>query len=196
MGEFEAAVLDAIPSPVFWVDEDVRIMGYNLAAAQMLAEPELVLQRRAGEILHCVQAAETPAGCGQSEACRDCPVRNAVHESSRGHRVVRRRARMELVGEKGVQPIYLLVTTAPFTYKDKSLVLLLLEDISELMELKGILPICSHCRRIRNDKRYWQSVENYFKDHLDLDFAHGVCPECAKKLFPELHQDLAVLLEP
>lgn len=103
---------------------------------------------------------------------------------------------MELVGEKGVRLIYLLLTTAPFIYQGKSLVLLILEDISELMELKDILPICSYCRRIRNDQKYWQSVENYFKEHLDLGFTHGICPECTKKHFPELYEKLGDRLEP
>lgn len=197
MADLVTAVLDAMPTPVFVVDDDVRIIGYNLAASQMLVqEPELVIRRWAGEVLHCVHATETPAGCGQAEPCRDCPVRNSVAESIRGHRVARKRARMELVGEKGVTPIYLLVTTAPFIHQGKSLVLLTLEDISELMELKDIIPICSHCRRIRDDQKYWQSVEAYFKEHLDLDFTHGICPECTKKLFPELYEKLSGLLEP
>ena len=96
---------------------------------------------------------------------------------------------MELVmGDRPVQ-IYLLVTTAPFTYKDRALVILILEDISELMELKSILPICAHCKSIRNDQEYWQCVESYFKHHLDLDFSHGICPECAKELYPDLFKD-------
>ena len=78
------------------------------------------------------------------------------------------------------------MTTAPFSHEDKPLVLLILEDISELMKLKSILPICANCKSIRNDKEYWQSIENYFKEHLDLDFTHGICPKCAKDLYPGL----------
>jgi hypothetical protein len=87
-----------------------------------------------------------------------------------------------------VVEINLLVTTAPFAYQDDSLVLLILEDISELMELRRIVPICAYCKKIRDDEDFWQSVENYFKVHLNLDFSHGVCPECAKRIFPELHK--------
>lgn len=181
------AVLDAIPSPILVVDDDVQIIGYNLAASQLLAQnPELVLRRRAGEILHCLHSTEKPEGCGHAAPCSDCPVRNSVNESVHGQRVVRKKARMQLVSEG--QPIehYLLVTTAPFSHEDKPLVLLILEDISELMKLKSILPICANCKSIRNDKEYWQSIENYFKEHLDLDFTHGICPKCAKDLYPGL----------
>ena len=181
------AVLDAIPSPILVVDDDVQIIGYNLAASQLLAQnPELVLRRRAGEILHCLHSTEKPEGCGHAAPCSDCPVRNSVNESVHGQRVVRKKARMQLVREGQPIELYLLVTTAPFSHEDKPLVLLILEDISELMKLKSILPICANCKSIRNDKEYWQSIENYFKEHLDLDFTHGICPKCAKDLYPGL----------
>ena len=190
MGDIVATVLDAIPSYIFVVDEDVQIIGFNLAASQLLGQnPELVLLRRAGEILHCIHSTESPKGCGRAEICTTCPVRNSVDESFRGQRVVRKRARMELESEGHTVELYLLVTTTPFTYNDKSFVLLILEDISELMALKRILPICAHCKRIRDDQEYWQGVEEYFKSHLDLDFSHGLCPKCAKEFFPEDYED-------
>lgn len=190
MGGLVDAVLDAIPSPIFVVDDDVQILGYNLAASQMLAQPpDLVLRRRAGEILHCLHSTETPGGCGRSVVCKDCPVRTSVKAALSGHRVVRDRARMQLLQENEEKEIFLLVTTAPFVHQDQSLALLILEDISELMELKKILPICAHCKRIRNDQDYWQVVENYFEEHLDLDFSHGICPECAKKLYADYGED-------
>lgn len=187
MEDIVASVLDAIPSPIFVVDGDVQIIGYNLAASRMLTQPpEMIISRRAGEILHCLHADEAPGGCGRAEFCRDCPVRNSVNESGRGGRVMRKRAKMTVIsGEGRRQDIYLLVTTAPLAPRDKSLVLLILEDISELMELKNILPICIHCKKIRTDQKYWQGVENYFKEYLDLDFSHGICPECAREMYPD-----------
>lgn len=189
MGESEivASVLDAIPSPIFVVDDDVRIVGVNLAGSQMLAQnPEMVIRRRAGEILHCVHSTETPGGCGQAPACQDCPVRQSVNESVRHHRVVRKKAKMVLEREGGAVPMYLLVTSAPFIYQDQAMILLTLEDISELMELADLVPICSYCKKIRNDQDAWIGLENYFKEHLDLEFTHGICPECSKQLLQEL----------
>jgi PAS domain-containing protein len=190
MGDIVATVLDAIPAYIFVVDDDVQIIGFNLAASQLLGQnPELVLRRRAGEILNCLHATESPEGCGRAALCKTCPVRNSVNESCRGQRVVRKRARMELVSAGQTVELYLLVTTTPFSYNDKSLVLLILEDISELMALKRILPICAHCKKIRDDQEYWQGVEEYFKSHLDLDFSHGLCPKCAKEFYPEHSED-------
>ncbi len=188
MGELAGTVLDAVPSPIFVVDEDVRIIGFNRAASKMLAqEPELVIRRRAGELLHCVHSTEALEGCGRAEFCKDCIVRNSVNKSVRGHEVVRQRAGMELVKGDKVANIYLLVTTAPFKYQEQMFVLLILEDISELMEMKSLIPICSNCKNIWIDESHWQSVERYLKEHLDLNFTHGICPECTKKLYPDYY---------
>ena len=190
MGDIVASVLDAIPSPILVVDDDVQIIGFNLAAAEMVTEnPEMVIRRRAGEVLHCLRSTEGPEGCGTAESCKKCPVRNSVNESVQGHRVVRKRAKMELLRRGRAVPLYVLVTTAPFTHQGRPLVLLILEDISELMELKSVLPICAHCKSIRDDREYWQCVESYFKRHLDLDFSHGLCPKCAKEMYPDFFEE-------
>lgn len=190
MGDIVVSILDTIPSPILLVDEDVQILGYNLAGSQMLGQnPEIVIRHRAGEILHCLHATETTDGCGRSKACQDCLVRNSVYESLRGQRVVRRKFKMVLRTEGLSREIYLLVTTAPFNFQSNSLVLLILEDISELMEIKSILPMCAHCKKIRTDQKYWQSLEKYFGEHLDLEFSHGICPDCAQELYPEFVKD-------
>jgi sigma-B regulation protein RsbU (phosphoserine phosphatase) len=51
--------------------------------------------------------------------------------------------------------------------------------------LRGIVPICSFCKKIRNDKGYWDLVEVYVKRHTEAEFSHGICPECLKKHYPE-----------
>jgi PAS domain S-box-containing protein len=53
--------------------------------------------------------------------------------------------------------------------------------------LKGIIPICSSCRDIRDDEGYWHHIESYIKDHSMAEFSHGICPKCAKKLYPEFN---------
>lgn len=57
--------------------------------------------------------------------------------------------------------------------------------LMEVKKLSGLLPICVSCKNIRDDKGYWRQIELYIKDHSEADFSHGVCPECAKKLYPE-----------
>jgi PAS domain S-box-containing protein len=55
------------------------------------------------------------------------------------------------------------------------------EALAKVKALKGLLPICAWCKKIRDDQGYWQQIEAYIRDHSEADFSHGICPECAKK---------------
>jgi len=57
--------------------------------------------------------------------------------------------------------------------------------ITNIKKLKGLLPICSKCKNIRNDEGYWQKVEEYISQHSDADFSHSLCPDCINELYPE-----------
>ena len=56
--------------------------------------------------------------------------------------------------------------------------------LKEVKRLSGLLPICAHCKKIRDDKGYWKQIEIYIQEHSEADFSHGICPDCAKKLYP------------
>jgi len=60
------------------------------------------------------------------------------------------------------------------------------EALSEVKTLSGLLPICSHCKRIRDDKGYWNQIEAYIQKHSQAEFSHSICRECAKKYYPDL----------
>jgi PAS domain-containing protein len=183
-----ASAFNAMPSPVFVVDEDVRIYEYNTAATALLAaeKPE-VLRLRGGEALHCLHHHDAEEGCGRSAACADCVVRNSVKQAFQGGSVVRSRQRMELFREGKVIEIYVLVTSTPFVFQDTHYAILVLEDISELVELQNIIPICSVCKQVRTDDNYWVQVESYLKDRMDIQFTHGLCPSCRDKYLDELN---------
>lgn len=57
----------------------------------------------------------------------------------------------------------------------------------EVKQLSGLLPICSSCKKIRDDQGYWQQVEVYIQEHSEAEFSHGICPDCMKKLYPEYY---------
>lgn len=61
--------------------------------------------------------------------------------------------------------------------------------LDEIKVLRGFIPICASCKRIRNDKGYWEQVESYISKHSDVQFSHGCCKECAEKLYPDLVMD-------
>ncbi len=60
------------------------------------------------------------------------------------------------------------------------------EALDKVTTLSGLLPICAGCKKIRNDQGYWQQVEGYIMEHSSARFTHGLCPECVKRLYPEL----------
>ena len=53
----------------------------------------------------------------------------------------------------------------------------------EIRTLRGILPICAHCKKVRNDSGFWEQVEVYVRNHSEAEFTHGLCPDCEKKLY-------------
>ncbi|MBU2549014.1 MAG: hypothetical protein KKB20_11410 [Proteobacteria bacterium] len=59
------------------------------------------------------------------------------------------------------------------------------KTLAEVRTLRGFIPICSNCKKIRDDTGYWQQVEKYISDHSDAQFSHGLCPECVRKLYPQ-----------
>jgi len=59
------------------------------------------------------------------------------------------------------------------------------EALAHVKQLKGLLPICMFCKRIRKDENYWQQVEEYLVEHTEADFSHSLCPECLEKHYPE-----------
>jgi PAS domain S-box-containing protein len=63
------------------------------------------------------------------------------------------------------------------------------EALEKITTLKGLLPICAACKKIRDDRGYWQQIEVYMRNHTDVEFSHGLCPECAKRLYPEFFPD-------
>lgn len=58
--------------------------------------------------------------------------------------------------------------------------------VANIKMLEGLLPICASCKKIRNDKNNWQSVETYIAARAEVQFTHGICPECRARLYPEL----------
>jgi phosphoserine phosphatase RsbU/P len=69
------------------------------------------------------------------------------------------------------------------------------QALDQVKTLRGIVPICASCKKIRNDAGYWQQVEVYVRDHTEAEFSHDICPECMKKLYPEYCKNSIMDLE-
>lgn len=84
--------------------------------------------------------------------------------------------------------VYLIVLARVKTHLQiKRKTNLLEQALNEIKTLRGIVPICAQCKQIRDDEGYWSQVEVYVQNHTEAKFSHGICPECAKKLYPEFY---------
>ena len=145
--DFLNTILDKIPFPAFLMDDDVRIHEYNLAGI-LLFDIELsrVNRVRCGDAFRCVYS--MPDGCGESEACKKCVIRNSVIKSYGGGKVDREQTEIQLVRGNNIERIQMLVTTEPLKYNDELYVIVILEDITERKKLKNISPI-PNCRNLQ-----------------------------------------------
>jgi hypothetical protein len=62
--------------------------------------------------------------------------------------------------------------------------------LDEIKVLRGIVPICSYCKKIRDDRGYWNQLESYLRAHSEAEFSHGICPDCVQRYFPDMADDL------
>jgi len=181
------AILDAIPLIVLVVDDDVRVVDMNSAARKAFGPPSPgANDRRGGEVLKCIHSHDVPGGCGRGPRCKMCVIRSSVDLSTKGRTISRKRTRATIKdGDKTVNT-ELLVTTSPFRWDGVDYALLILEDVTELSRLRDLIPICSSCKRIRDDEQYWHEVDKYFSEQVGADFTHSICPSCLNRLYPHL----------
>lgn len=78
-----------------------------------------------------------------------------------------------------------IIRTIRYAIERQHLMTELKDALSHVKQLQGLLPICSACKMIRDDKGYWSSIESYIGDHSEVQFTHSICPDCARKLYPD-----------
>jgi hypothetical protein len=59
------------------------------------------------------------------------------------------------------------------------------QALEQVQQLSGLLPICIHCKKIRDDKGYWNKLESYIQNHSEAEFSHGICEVCLEEFYPE-----------
>jgi len=181
-------IFNTLPLPLFRVTREVEVLDLNSAARKIFqASPSQALKRRGGDVMHCINALSVSSGCGHAKPCVDCRIRNSVREVfETGREVSRLRCQAEILAGDQQVSLDLLITVTPIHFAGENSALLYIEDITELVTLRATIPICSSCKKIRDDKELWSSVESYFNRFLGVDFTHGLCPDCARFLYPEI----------
>jgi len=88
------------------------------------------------------------------------------------------------------QKVVYLVTASPVIYESKSLILMVLEDVTELTALRHLSTVCSNCFKMKNENGDWESIHDYITRRENILLSHGLCEECTRSLFPELVEKL------
>ncbi len=179
-------IMDAIPAPVIIFDQALRVIDCNAGADEFLGDERTLAELdTAGALLGCSVALQPQHECGVVEECRACAIRLSALDAIGGGKVVRQKSRLKIARGGRTESVHLLVTASPFQFAGEARVLMVLEDVTELVQIKELIPICARCKKIRNDQEYWEQVDWYLRQRLDLRFSHGICPDCAVELYPE-----------
>lgn len=187
---FYQSIIDAMPVPVLIAGADLRIIGYNPAAVRWLnGVNRESLKQKTGEVLQCLNSKLSKNGCGHSSFCRDCVIRKAVDSCNHGQQTYRQKVRLQITEANKTLNKFYLITASPLEPIAEKMTLLIFEDIQEILMMGGLVSICANCKKIRDEKKIWHPIENFFNSELDIDFSHSLCPKCAHDLYPEIYQD-------
>ena len=205
-----ATVLANVPLFIMLVDQDRRVINVSDAILQFAGKGvEEIIGQRPGEVLRCIHHLDNPKGCGYGSECGVCLVRNTVQDTlDTGTSHSKVEAKLSLAGELPEERTLLLSTAMIEVSGKKAIVFIeditdrkqtekallrekerLQDSLAKINKLSGLLPICASCKKIRDDKGYWSQIEFYIRDHSEAEFSHGICPECAKKLYPNVDMD-------
>ena len=132
--------LGAIPIPVFIVDRDVKVRDLNSAARQaFLLDKDSVYQRRGGEVLHCLHAADVPEGCGRGPLCSDCEIRNSVNACFEGKATHRKKVTFHRADGQQRTDVEILLTVSLLPGSAEPLALLMIQDVSDITALQSTI---------------------------------------------------------
>ena len=180
-------ILNALDKPILVIDRDYLIVSANRAACRSFClSLDDIIGKECYKVSHNV---DSP--CWLTE--QSCPVKVAfelkektrvIHEHNHGGKVV--------IEEIVASPLIDDSGEIEFIVEELNDVTELMKSIEiiehlkrELNVLRGIIPICAACKKVRDDKGYWQQVEAYVRDRSEAEFSHSICPDCIDKLYPD-----------
>nr|HID60009.1 PAS domain-containing protein [Desulfobacterales bacterium] len=134
---FLKTLFESIPCGVLVVDRETRVHAVNNLVEQTFGVSRVeIVNRRGGEVLKCVHAFENIKGCGFTEDCQDCRIRLTAMDAIAGKQIHRNKAKFQLLVDGKVRDLVLLISAAPIEYEAEKLAIIILEDITELNNLR------------------------------------------------------------
>ncbi len=189
------SVIDTVGEGITVSDPEGRFLIYNrqMEAITGYTNEEANASRDFLTLLYpdvdeCVKAYAGVRDVLRTTGCREVETRIRAKDGTEKNLLV---SSTLIRGEKGelFLSAYRDITGRKRTETEREeLIRELRETFAKMNMLKGMLPICASCKRIRNDDGYWEQVEEYVKEHSEAEFSHGICPECAQKLYPKYYK--------
>lgn len=193
--ELLEVVLGASTDPIFCIEEDGTYRYVNLAfSSHFDRTPEEVAGRRIYDIFPAEEAEKRMAVVRRAFATGEVIVFDVRVP------MAREADRYFITSVQPIQDAAGMVSAVVCISKDitdrkraeaerERTIRDLQRALAQVRTLSGLLPICSGCKKIRDDQGYWQQIESYIRDHSEADFSHGVCPDCTERLYPDLPRE-------
>ncbi len=178
---------DSVNDAISLINMDGKILQCNKAMASLLDKPvHEVVGSTCWELVH--NSSEPIEGCPFIRI-RETNQRETMRFAS-GDRMLQVTVD-PVLGEDGnlISIVHIISDVTALNRAEeqqKNLISELQSALAKVKTLSGFLPICASCKKIRDDKGYSNQIENYIRDHSEAEFSHGLCPECAKNLYPDL----------
>ncbi len=192
-------IAQGITESIFLLSKDFKILWANKAAER---ETGLPLKKLIGNYCYKVTHHLDDPCSPPNEAC---PVHELeisgkavaeehIHFDNKNRKIFVEVSAYPVKDQEGNVVKYVHVTKniterKQMEQEKEQLIQKLQESLSEVKTLSGLLPICASCKKIRDDKGYWNRIEDYIKKHSTADFSHGICPDCARKLYPQFFDE-------
>ncbi len=174
-------LVENMPEGLIVLDLEGRVIDVNPTAARLLGTDSSVLGRALADALPRLSGlVEEGEAAGIREMSLSTPDGRTLEVlvSDVNGRAGRRTGRLLLIHD--------ISERTQAAREREKLIAELSEALSNVRKLSGLLPICASCKKIRDDRGYWHQVESFMHDHSDVEFSHGICPDCMAKLYPEL----------
>lgn len=169
---FHKILIDALPCGILIVNSDRRVYAINDAFKRtfgLSGTGNLITHKLPGEILNCINVHKSKDGCGFSEECRTCQIRNTALKAIAGNQIYRNKANARLLVDGKIREFILLVSSAPFERQGERLAIIMVEDITELNYLRQRLKTEQSFRGIISADLKMQEVFETIKDVADVN---------------------------
>lgn len=174
---FFRLLFESVPCGIIIANSKGQVRSLNPEGSRIFCvTPNSSNPQKGGDLFRCVNAGD---GCGTANACETCILRSNAVKALHGNIVPRQKGKFFVYDAEGrINEFTFLVSAFPMVYCEEPVAVLIVEDVSLITELSGLIPICSCCHRIRDVNGEWVNFTKYLREHSEADLTHDYCPNC------------------